>query len=85
MEHIVCKFFNSIGFDIGEYRIETCHRLTKSHRTIVNPLGAIPTKWSNILKQLVDKLPTNCLSVLDHFVKLALKDLRFSEEKIVNI
>ena len=30
-----------------------------------NPLSANPTKWSNI-----------CLSVFDHFVKLALKGLK---------
>ena len=41
----------------------------------INPLGANPTKWSNTLKQFVDKLPTNCLSVFDHFVKLAPKGL----------
>ena len=35
LEHTVCKVFNSIGFDIGEDRIEACHRLTKSDRTIV--------------------------------------------------
>ena len=35
MEHTVCKILNSIGFDIGEERIEACHRLTKSDRTIV--------------------------------------------------
>ena len=35
-----------------------------------------PTKWPNTLKQFVGKLPTNCLSVFDHFVKLALKGLR---------
>ena len=40
-----------------------------------NPLSANPTKWSSTLKQFVDKLPTNCLSVFDHFVKLALKEL----------
>ena len=40
-----------------------------------NPLGANPTKWSNTLKQFVGNLPTNCLSVFDHFVKLALKGL----------
>ena len=40
-----------------------------------NPLSANPTKSSNTLKQFVGKLPTNCLSVLDHFVKLALKGL----------
>ena len=40
-----------------------------------NPLHANPTKWSNTLKQFVSKLPTNCLSVFDHFMKLALKGL----------
>ena len=39
--------------------------------TNFNPLNANPTKWPNTLK----KLPTNCLSVFDHFVKLALKGL----------
>ena len=32
-----------------------------------NPLSPIPTKWSKML------LPTNCLSVFDHFVGLGLK------------
>ena len=41
----------------------------------ISPLSANPTKWSNILKQFVGKLPMNCLSVFDHFVKLALKGL----------
>ena len=36
----------------------------------VNPLSANTTKWSNTLK-----LPTNCLSVFDYFVILALKGL----------
>ena len=39
----------------------------------INPLSANPTKWSNTLKQFVGKLPTNCLSVFDHFVQFALK------------
>ena len=39
------------------------------------PLSANHTKWSNTLKQFVDNLPTNCLSVFDHFVRLALKGL----------
>ena len=34
------------------------------------------TKWSNTLKQFVGKLPKNSLSVFDHFVELALKELR---------
>ena len=43
----------------------------------LNPLSANPTKWPNALKQFVGKLPTNYLSVFDHFVKLALKRLKF--------
>ena len=42
----------------------------------LNPLSANPTKWSNTLKQFVGNLPTNCLSVFDHFVELALKGLK---------
>ena len=33
------------------------------------------TKWSNTFKQFVGNLPTNCLNVFDHFVKLVLKGL----------
>ena len=39
------------------------------------PLNASPTKWSNTFKQFAGKLPTNCLSVSDHFVGLALKGI----------
>ena len=42
---------------------------------ILNPLSANPTKWSNTLKHFVGNFSTNCLSVFDHFVKLALKGL----------
>ena len=42
----------------------------------INPLSAKFIKWSNTLKQFVGKLPTNCLSVFDHFVRLALKGLK---------
>ena len=41
----------------------------------LNPLSANPIKWSNTLKQFVVKLPKNCLSVFDHFVRLVLKGL----------
>ena len=41
-----------------------------------NPLSANPIKWSNTLKQFVGKLPTNCLSVFEHFVGLTIKGLR---------
>ena len=42
----------------------------------INPLSANTTDWSDTLKQFVGNLPTSCLSVFDHFVKLALKVLR---------
>ena len=40
-----------------------------------NPLRVKPTKWPNTLKQFVGHFPTNCLSVFDHFVGLAVKGL----------
>ena len=43
---------------------------------ILNTLSANPTKWSNTLKQFVGNLPTNCLSVFDHLMNLALKGLK---------
>ena len=42
----------------------------------LNPLSANPIKRSNTLKQFVGNLPTNCLSMFDHFVGLALKGLK---------
>ena len=39
-----------------------------------NLLNANPAKWTNTLKQFLGKLPTNCLSVFDHFVGLVLKE-----------
>ena len=42
----------------------------------LNPLSTIFTKWSNTLKQFVSNLPTNCMSVFDHFVGFVLKGLR---------
>ena len=48
---------------------------------LVHPLSAYPRKWSNTLKQFAGNLPTNCLSVFDHLVKLALKRLISVNEK----
>ena len=42
-----------------------------------NTLSTNFLKWSDTLKQLVAKLPTNCLSVFDHFVELTLKGLMY--------
>ena len=44
----------------------------------INPISANPTKWSNTLKKVIGKSPTNCLIVFDHFVGLALKELIFN-------
>ena len=46
-----------------------------THDKVLNPLSVKFIKWSNTLKQFVGKLPTNCLSVFDHFVGLSLKGL----------
>ena len=40
-----------------------------------NLLSTNLIKWSNTLKQFDGKLPTNCLSVLGHFLGLALKGI----------
>ena len=50
----------------------------------VNPLSANITKWPNIFRQFVVKWPTNCLSVFDHFVVLALKVFKKKKKKWVN-
>ena len=47
----------------------------KDRRKVLDPLSAKFKKWSNILKQFVGKLPTNCLIEFDHFVGLSLKGL----------
>ena len=47
----------------------------KNNRTYFNPLSDNRTKWSNTLKQFAGNLPTNCLSVFDHFMRLAFKGL----------
>ena len=60
-------FSDNEGEFIGESFVEMCEQF--------NPLSANPTKWSNKLKQFVGNLPTNCLSVFDHFVGLVLKGL----------
>ena len=47
--------------------------------TNTNPLSANFTKWSSTLKQFLGKLPTNCLSVFEHFMGLALKRLTVTD------
>ena len=47
----------------------------------LNTLSVNPTKWSNRLKQFIGELPKSCLSVFDHFVELALKELTIFSKK----
>ena len=56
--------------------VEATQKIRGNFQGALNPLSANPTKLSNTLKQFVGKLPTNCLSVFDHFVGLALKGLK---------
>ena len=51
--------------------------------SLLNPLSANPTKWSNTLKQFIGKLPTNCLSVFDHFLGLALEGLKLPSATLI--
>ena len=69
---IICKNHNNCSL-----------KMPKSWNKILNPLSANNTKWSKTLKQFVGNLPTNCLSLFDHFVELALKGL--SLVKIKNL
>ena len=66
-------FFAWFKFQVGNFNFWVSEIF---ELTIVNPLSANFTKWSNTLKQFVGKVPTNCLSVFDHFVGLVHKGLR---------
>ena len=50
-----------------------------------NLLSANITKWSNTLTKFVGKLPTNCLSVFDHFKGLVLKGLKNTSTSVAEI
>ena len=82
MSTFIIVFFTLCNndFEIREF-FPTCYTffliyfLKKSQKEYVDPLSANITKLSNTPKQFVSKLPTNCLSVFDHFVILVLKRL----------
>ena len=63
------------GLFIIDYQFVIFFSVGKKTLPELNSLCANPTKWPNTLNKFVGKLPTNCLSVFDHFVKLALKGL----------
>ena len=62
LEQIVCKIFNIISFDIEEGRIETCHRFTKSERTIVKFSGKNDRQYLMLVKVGLKDLDTTNLS-----------------------
>ena len=51
----------------------------------LNPLSPNLTKWSNTLKQFVGNLPTNCLTLFDHFVGLVLKGLSSWKTRLMRL
>ena len=61
---------------------EVCFYVPNTFQTsflnVLNPFTANFIKWSNTLEQFVGNLPTDCLSVFNHFVGLALKGLSFT-------
>ena len=74
--------FTSFNVFIAICTTEFYQQMTQSNgfngndlMVLFNVLSANLTKWSNTLKQFIGKLPTNCLSAFDHFVKLARRDL----------
>ena len=73
---VKCYFQKNVNLVIGLNPSCIWNLKISKQREIVNPLSANPTKSSNTLKQFVGKLPTNCLSLFDHFVGLALKGLK---------
>ena len=71
------KLFFSLHLSIYKNCFEQKLRsLSKFWWTNLNPLSTNLTKWSHMFKQFVGKLPTNFLNVFDHFVGLALKELK---------
>ena len=71
------NIFHYVDLLVMAFRRDLRHiwSMISPRRFFFNPLSANITKWSNILKQFVGKLLTNCLSVFDHFVGFALKGL----------
>ena len=77
LTHLQIMYTSCRNRQTSDFRVLSIHvRNSKIIFSIViNPLRANPTNWSNTLKQFVGNLPTNCLSVFDHLLKLSLKGL----------
>ena len=71
-------YYPVFGLNTGKYGPGKTPSLDTFHAVVcvtINPLNASPTKRSNTFKKFVGNLPTNCLSVFDHFAGLGLKGL----------
>ena len=75
--HMYCHVF------LNEFKIAYLDSVfcRSSRLRTSNPLSVNPTKGSNTLKQL----PTNCLSLFDHFMGLVLKGLRIHRLNLIFI
>ena len=63
------KHYEQSKFDFGVVLTRYMSFIAFFH--CINSLSPKFITWSNTLKQFAGKLPTNCLSVFDHFVGLA--------------
>ena len=70
MLHLFCISLHA------QYMFKVIAKTPKYLLSVLNRLNANPRKWSNTLKQFIGNLPTNCLSVFDHFMGLAFKGLK---------
>ena len=74
-ENVSAESGSSINKAVLDVHRKSFKEITIEALRLVNPLSANPTKWSNT--QTIHRLmPTNCLSVFDQFVGLALKGLK---------
>ena len=73
------KLINQINYLLFTLRYEQIKNTHYSDKYF-SPLSANPTRWPNTLKQFFG-INDNCLSVFDHFVKLALKGLRWQQQQ----
>ena len=74
----LCRVMNRINKNLAKY-----FQFIISSKQLINPLPNLNNKKLLLRKKLNNrnnkrKLPTNCLSVFDHFVKLVLKGLKLT-------
>ena len=77
------EFFRLFAVDLllqWKEEIVFCNEFDFAVNTF-KPSSTNPKKWSNTLKQFVDNLSMNCLSVFDDFLGLARKGLKGIHKK----